>query len=211
MRNPPRILAVDDVAENLEILQLRLENRGYEVVLAADGGAALIAVREQLLDLILLDIMMPKMDGIEVARQLKADASLPFIPIILVTAKADDRDVVAGLEAGGDDYLTKPFEHAALVARVRSMLRIKELHDEVRLQAAQLADWNVKLEGRVVTQLAEIERIGRLKRFLAPQIAEMIISAGSERSLKAIVGISLSCSATCAASPPLPRPPSPRR
>jgi adenylate cyclase len=152
MRNPPRILAVDDVAENLEILQMRLESRGYEVVLAADGEAALAAVREQLPDLILLDIMMPKMDGIEVARRLKADASLPFIPIILVTAKADDRDVVAGLEAGGDDYLTKPFEHAALVARVRSMLRIKELHDEVRLQAAQLADWNVKLEGRVVTR-----------------------------------------------------------
>jgi len=183
MRNPPRILAVDDVAENLEILQMRLESRGYEVVLAADGEAALAAVREQLPDLILLDIMMPKMDGIEVARRLKADTSLPFIPIILVTAKADDKDVVAGLDAGGDDYLTKPFEHAALVARVRSMLRIKELHDEVRRQAAQLADWNAKLEERIATQLAEIERIGRLKRFLAPQIAEMIVSAGSEQIL----------------------------
>jgi adenylate cyclase len=183
MRNPPRILAVDDVAENLEILQMRLESRGYEVVLAADGEAALAAVREQLPDLILLDIMMPKMDGIEVTRRLKADTSLPFIPIILVTAKADDKDVVAGLDAGGDDYLTKPFEHAALVARVRSMLRIKELHDEVRRQAAQLADWNAKLEERIATQLAEIERIGRLKRFLAPQIAEMIVSAGSEQIL----------------------------
>jgi adenylate cyclase len=141
-------------------------------------------VKEQLPDLILLDIMMPKMDGIEVARRLKADTSLPFIPIILVTAKADDKDVVAGLEAGGDDYLTKPFEHAALVARVRSMLRIKELHDEVRRQAAQLADWNAKLEERVATQLAEIERVGRLKRFLAPQIAEMIVSAGSEQILE---------------------------
>jgi class 3 adenylate cyclase len=184
MRNPPRILAVDDVAENLEILQMRLESRGYEVVLAADGEAALAAVREQLPDLILLDIMMPKMDGIEVTRRLKADKSLPFIPIILVTAKADDKDVVAGLDAGGDDYLTKPFEHAALVARVRSMLRIKELHDEVRRQAAQLADWNAKLEERVATQLAEIERVGRLKRFLAPQIAEMIVSAGSETILE---------------------------
>jgi adenylate cyclase len=184
MRNPPRILAVDDVAENLEILQLRLESQGYEVVLAADGEAALIAVRKQLPDLILLDIMMPKLDGIEVTRRLKADASLPFIPIILVTAKADDRDVVAGLDAGGDDYLTKPFEHAALIARVRSMLRIKELHDEVRLQAAQLADWNAKLEERVVTQLAEIERIGRLKRFLPTQIAKLVVSSGHERMLE---------------------------
>jgi CheY-like chemotaxis protein len=183
MRNPPRILAVDDVAENLEILQLRLQSQGYEVVLAADGEAALVAAREQLPDLILLDVMMPKMDGIEVVRRLKNDASLPFIPIILVTAKADGKDMVAGLDAGGDDYLTKPFEHAALVARVRSMLRIKQLHDEVQSQATQLADWNAKLEERVAAQLAEIERIGRLKRFLAPQIAEMIVSAGSERIL----------------------------
>jgi adenylate cyclase len=183
MRNPPRILAVDDVAENLEILQMRLESQGYEVVLAADGEAALAAAKEQLPDLILLDIMMPKMDGIEVVRRLKADTSLPFIPIILVTAKADGKDMVAGLDAGGDDYLTKPFEHTALVARVRSMLRIKELHDEVQSQATQLADWNAKLEQRVAAQLAEIERIGRLKRFLAPQIAEMIVSAGNERIL----------------------------
>ena len=211
MRNPPRILAVDDVAENLEILQMRLESQGYEVVLAADGEAALAAAKEQLPDLILLDIMMPKMDGIEVVRQLKADTSLPFIPIILVTAKADGKDMVAGLDAGGDDYLTKPFEHTALVARVRSMLRIKELHDEVQSQATQLADWNAKLEERVAAQLAEIERIGRLKRFLAPQIAEMIVSRRRrENPRKPSPRHRRRCSAICAASPPLPKPPSPR-
>ena len=79
--------------------------------------------------------MMPKLDGISVLKQLKQDVALRFVPVILVTAKADTRDVVHGLEAGGDDYLTKPFEHAALVARVRSLLRIKELHDTVQLQA----------------------------------------------------------------------------
>jgi serine phosphatase RsbU (regulator of sigma subunit) len=94
--------------------------------------------RERQPDLILLDIMMPKMDGIEVCRHLRADSSLPFMPIIMVTAKADTKDVVAGLEAGADEYLTKPVDHAALVARVKSMLRIKSLHDTVLEQSAQL-------------------------------------------------------------------------
>ena len=86
-------------------------------------------------DLILLDIMMPKLDGIAAVRMLKADDTLRSIPVILVTAKADTQDVVEGLDAGGDDYLTKPFEHRALLARVRSMLRQKALHDTVASQA----------------------------------------------------------------------------
>src|SRR5207253_10425858 len=97
---------------------------------AADGEEALIAAREQLPDLILLDVMMPKLDGFEVCRRLKADASLPFTPIILVTAKADSKDIVMGLEAGADEYLTKPIDQLALVARVKSVLRLKQLHDE---------------------------------------------------------------------------------
>ena len=91
-------------------------------------------------DLILLDIMMPKIDGIEVCQRLKADTSLPFMPIIMVTAKADSKDIVAGLEAGADEYLTKPVDQAALVARVKSMLRIKALHDTAQEQAARLED-----------------------------------------------------------------------
>ena len=127
MREPPLILVVDDVPDNVEILQMRLESQGYEVATAGDGVEALEKTRELLPDLMLLDIMMPKMDGIETVKRLKADASLPFIPVILVTAKADGADVVAGLESGGDDYLTKPVDHAALSARVRAMLRIKAL------------------------------------------------------------------------------------
>src|SRR5216684_3862072 len=126
LRTPPRILAVDDNPTNLEILRVRLNAQGYEVVTAVDGEAALVQVRELEPDLVLLDVMMPKLDGISVLKQLKQDTTLRFIPVILVTAKADTDDVVKGLEAGGDDYLTKPFEHAALVARVRSLLRIKE-------------------------------------------------------------------------------------
>lgn len=185
MHDPPRILVVDDMAENVDILKTRLESQGYEVVTASDGDAALIAVRESRPDLVLLDVMMPKLDGIEATKRLKADASLPFIPIILVTAKADAKDAVAGLDAGGDDYLTKPVDHASLVARVRSMLRIKALHDKVQeqaarleAQAAELAEWNRTLERRVADQLAEIERVSRLKRFLAPQLAELVISKG---------------------------------
>ena len=177
MRDPARILVVDDVADNVEILRMRLESMGYEVVVAEDGERALSVVRETLPDLILLDIMMPKIDGLEVARQLKADQSLPFIPIIMVTAKTSAQDVLAGLEAGGDDYLTKPIDHGALIVRVRAMLRIKALHD-------QITTLNEGLEKKVRDQVDELERVGRLKRFLAPQLAQAIISAGDEKILE---------------------------
>ena len=190
MRNPPRILVVDDVPDNLDILQMRLESQGYEVVTAGNGVEALEKVRELQPDLVLLDIMMPRMDGIEAVKRLKADSSLPFIPVILVTARADAKDVIAGLESGGDDYLTKPVDHAALLARVRSMLRIKALHDTVQAQAqrleeqaTELAAWNKTLEERVAAQLGQIERISRLRQFLAPQIADMVISSSGEAVL----------------------------
>ena len=138
MRTPPLILVVDDNPANVEILQMRLAANNYDVITAMDGESGLAMARDRQPDLILLDIMMPKMDGLEVCRHLKGDPSLPFMPIILVTAKADSKDVVAGLEAGGDEYLTKPVDHAALVARVKSMLRIKSLHDRVLEQSAQL-------------------------------------------------------------------------
>jgi class 3 adenylate cyclase len=189
LRTPPRILAVDDVPTNLDILRVRLESQGYEVFTAADGEEALARTAELDPDLILLDIMMPKLDGIEVVKRLKQDPAQRYIPVILVTAKADTKDVVAGLEAGGDDYLTKPFEHAALMARVRSLLRTKQLHDTVhdqattlQKQAGQLADWNSSLERRVAEQSEEIERMGRLQRFLAPQVAEMVASSGEHLS-----------------------------
>ena len=123
MREPPLILVVDDVPDNVDILQMRLESQGYEVIAAGDGEAALAIVRDKLPDLVLLDIMMPKLDGIATVKQLKADTALPFIPVILVTARADAKDVIAGLEAGGDDYLTKPFAFAELLARVEALGR----------------------------------------------------------------------------------------
>ena len=184
MHNPPRILIVDDNETNRDILVTRLDGHGYELIQAADGEEALTKAYETLPDLILLDIMMPKIDGIEVCRRLKGDASLPFLPIVLITAKADSKDVVIGFDAGADEYLTKPVDHLALVARVRSVLRLKELHDKVAAQAADLARWNQTLEQRVADQIEEIDRMGRLKRFLAPQVAEVILSDGNERVLE---------------------------
>ena len=191
MRNPARILIADDNPMNLDILQKRLAVHGYEILTAADGEEALAAAREAQPDLILLDIMMPKMDGLEVCRRLKGDPAFPFTPIVMVTAKADSKDVVAGLEQGADEYLTKPVDQAALVARVKSMLRIKAMHDTIQeqgtrleAQAAQLAGWNKTLEQRVAQQLAELERVGRLKRFLSPQLAEAIVSTGDEKILE---------------------------
>jgi len=191
VRTPPRILIADDSPSNRDILQTRLAIHGYEILTATDGEEALAIAREAQPDLILLDVMMPKLDGFEVCRRLKADRSLPLIPVILVTAKTDSKDIVAGLEAGGDEYLTKPVDQAALVARIKSMLRMKTLHDtvqeqaaQVRSQAAQLSEWNLTLERRVAEQLSELERISRLKRFLSPQLAELVISSKDERILE---------------------------
>jgi len=159
MKSPPLILIVDDNPTNVDILQARLAAHNYQIITAMDGEAGLAAAREHQPDLILLDIMMPKIDGIEVCRRLKADLSLPFMPIIMVTAKSDSKDVVAGLEAGGDEYLTKPVDHAALVARVKSMLRIKELHDTACQQAIRLEEQSA-------------------------QLAEIIVSSGEEMALE---------------------------
>jgi adenylate cyclase len=184
MNKPARILIVDDNETNRDILMTRLGAQGYELAQAADGEEALAAAKSLLPDLILLDVMMPKLDGIEVCKRLKSDPAMPFTPIILVTAKSDTKDIVAGLNAGADEYLTKPIDQAALVARVNSVLRIKELHDQVQAQAVQLADWNRSLEQRVAEQLTEIERVGRLRRYLAPQIAELVLSSGDDHVLE---------------------------
>ncbi len=154
---------VDDNPETLDIFEARLAALNYEIITANDGEAGLATARQTQPDLILLDIMMPKIDGLTVCRQLKSDPSLPFMPIILVTAKADTKDIVAGLEAGGDEYLTKPVEHSALVARVKSMLRIKALHDQVLEQSEQLEK--------------QLEAATKVQRLFWPEIPKM--EAGS--------------------------------
>ncbi len=187
----PTILVVDDNEINRDILVTRLASQGYDTLQAVDGEQALAVVSRTTPDLILLDIMMPKIDGLEVCRRLKSDPGLPYIPIILVTAKGESENVITGLDAGADEYLVKPIDQAALVARVRSALRMKSLHDEVRAQAEHLraqaehlATLNRTLEARVAKQVAEIERVGRLRQFLSPQVAELVLSSGDETLLQ---------------------------
>jgi adenylate cyclase len=183
MRERPLILVVDDVEENIEIVQVRLEAQGYEIATARNGREALEKAEAFRPDLILLDIMMPEMDGIEVTQRLKQSEHSRATPIILLTAKSTIKDVVAGLDAGGDDYLIKPFEPATLVARVRSLLRIKALYDTVQTQAAELAELNRHLETRVQQQVEELDRLRDLRRFLAPQLADMIASKGAQAEI----------------------------
>ena len=157
----PRILVVDDHEDNIELLRARLEARGYEVDGAIDGQQALDKVQQDCPDLILLDVMMPKMDGMEVARRLKAKIAkkeLPFIPIIMQTALDSTEHKVEGLDAGADDYLTKPINFAELEARVSSKLRIKALQSELEARDKELSDLNNKLREISLTDgLTQIE------------------------------------------------------
>jgi diguanylate cyclase (GGDEF)-like protein len=134
----PRILIVDDHEDNVEVLRARLEARGYVCESATDGEEALAKVAASPPDLILLDVMMPRMDGHEVARRVKADRAIPFIPIIMQTALDSVESKVEGLGAGADDYITKPINFAELEARVRSMLRIKALQDALEAANGEL-------------------------------------------------------------------------
>ncbi|HEX5436245.1 MAG TPA: diguanylate cyclase [Gemmatimonadaceae bacterium] len=147
----PCILIVDDHADNVEILRAHLEASGYRTMAAGNGEEALQIVATCPPDLMLLDVMMPLMDGHEVARRIKADRSLPFIPIIMQTALESVQSKVEGLGAGADDYITKPINYVELEARVRSMLRIKGLQDEVQQRERELARANIELHRMAVT------------------------------------------------------------
>jgi diguanylate cyclase (GGDEF)-like protein len=148
---PTRILVVDDVPDNVEILDARLSSRGYAIVTAANGEEALERVQEEPPHLILLDVMMPGLDGHQVARRIKDDETLPFIPIILVTALNEAEDVVQGLESGADDYISKPYNFRELEARVRAMLRIKFLQDELDQKNRELELANKRLKKLSIT------------------------------------------------------------
>src|SRR5215471_490935 len=171
-----KILAVDDRSQNLKMLEAILSPRGYTVVTASSGAEALEKVRTAAPDLVLLDIVMPGMSGYEVAQRLRSDPTTSFLPIVMVTVLGAQEEKVKAIEAGADDFLTKPVDQIELLARVKSLLRIKAYHDTIQEQAAQLAEWNRSLEVRVQRQVEELERMGRLRRFLAPQLAEMIVS-----------------------------------
>jgi adenylate cyclase len=182
MTDEPLVLAVDDLPANVRLLDAVLSPRGYQVLGAGSGPEALALVAEHRPDLILLDIVMPEMDGYEVCRRLRQDPATAFLPVVMITASGDQERLLA-IEAGADDFVAKPFDQAELLARVRSLLRIKRYHDTIEGQAAELAEWNRTLEQRVQEQVGQLERMGRLRRFLSPQLADLVVSSGDESFL----------------------------
>lgn len=184
MNAPPKILVVDDTPRNVKLLADLLVVKGYGVVTALSGREALIQVEAEQPDLILLDVVMPEMSGYEVCRKIRENAATQMLPVVMVTALDPAEERVKGIDAGADDFLTKPINQAELLARVKSLLRIKELHDTIQTQAAELADWNKTLKLRVQEQVQQLERLERLKRFFSPQLAELIIRGDTEDPLQ---------------------------
>ena len=171
-----RILVVDDVPQNVRLLEALLTPHGYEVAVAENGTTALERVRSERPDLILLDVVMPDMDGYEVCRRLRQNDETAVLPVIMVTSSIGQEKKMA-IEAGADDFIPKPLDHDELLARVRSLLRIKRYHDTIK-------ELNRTLEERVEAQVAELGRLRRLRRFLTPQLADAVVSSGDEAILE---------------------------
>jgi CheY-like chemotaxis protein len=153
-----KVLVVDDAEDIVRLLVSQLTLQGYDVAAACSGSAALDLVAGQRPDVVLLDVSMPDMDGIEVCRRLKADPATCTVPVIMLTAKDSDEDVVAGLNAGADDYVCKPLKCEVLVARIRSALRVKTQHETIARMERELA------------QVQRLEAIGRLAGGIAHEL-----------------------------------------
>jgi len=173
------ILAVDDLPQNLRLLDAILSPRGYRVLTAASGEEALAVLPTSGADLVLLDILMPGIDGYEVCRRIRSTPGLEFLPVVMITASGDQEKVRA-IEAGADDFVSKPLNQGELLARVASLARVKRYQDTIERQSAELAQWNSELEARVDAQVAELQRVNRLRRFLSPQLVDLVIESGDE-------------------------------
>jgi adenylate cyclase len=182
MTDQVTVLAVDDQPPNLRLLKAVLSPRGYKVIMASSGEEALELLPSSGADLVLLDIVMPGIDGYEVCRRIRRAPETAFLPVVMITASGNQEKARA-IEAGADDFVSKPFDQSELLARVASLARIKRYHDTITGQAAELARWNAELETRVNTQLQELQRMNRLRRFLSPQVAELVINSGDDSVL----------------------------
>jgi class 3 adenylate cyclase len=178
------ILVVDDNASNRDLLARRLAREGHEVVTAGDGREALERLGARAFDLILLDVLMPGRSGAEVLQELKADPELRDIPVLMISALDEMDTVIRCIELGAEDYLAKPFDVVLLRARVGACLEKKRLRDEQAKHTRELAEWNQLLEQRVQEQVAQMERLSRLKRFFVSQVADLIVTGEAEDPLK---------------------------
>ena len=178
-----RILVVDDVPQNVRLLEAILAPRGYDVLAATSGLQALEMIAHDGPDLVLLDVVMPGIDGYEVCRRIREDPSTAMLPVVMVTA-AQEQEKVRAIEAGADDFISKPLNAGELLARVRSLLRVKQYHDKIQAQTGELAEWNASLEARVQAQVDMLQRFERVRRFVSPELAEVILSSGGEDLLQ---------------------------
>ena len=176
---PITVLAVDDQRQNLRLLEAVLTPRGYRVITAASGEEAVELLSQEIPDLVLLDIVMPGIDGYEVCRRIRDDPGTAFLPVVMITASGE-QEKISSIEAGADDFVNKPFNHRELVARVASLARVKRYHDTINRQAEELRRWNAELESRVEAQVKDLQRINRLRRFLSPQLVDLVIDSGGE-------------------------------
>ena len=176
MRERPRVLVVDDNPQNVRLLEKLLGDSGCEAFGAFSGAEAMSQLVAREPDLVLLDVVMPGMSGYDVCRAIRANASTVLLPVVMITALDPSEERVKGIEAGADDFLSKPINAPELLARVKSLLRIRALHARIEEQARQLAEWNAKLEDRVAEQMEQLDRLARLRRFLSPKVAELIVA-----------------------------------
>jgi len=179
----PTILIIDDTAQNIRLLDAVLSPQGYRIATAGSGREGLAKMSSENPALVLLDIVMPDLSGLEVCRRIRENPATRLLPVVMLTSSGD-QDKTMAIEAGADDFLERPFNQPELLARVRSLLRIKAYYDTIQGQAAELAEWNQTLEARVQAQVEELQRLSRLRRFLSPQVADLIVSSGDEGLLE---------------------------